>query len=258
MKALGVIPSRIGSTRLPGKPLADIKGRSLVERVWQQASQANCFERVIVATDSEQIVKLCDSFGAQAMMTSESHESGTDRVCEVANRLEAEGEKYDIITNIQGDLPFIAPELIARITKKLHESPREIGMTTAATPITSQEEFNRDSIVKIVLDKDNCALYFSRAKIPSPRDDNQARDQEKETQNNTPLGLMHFGIYSYRPSVLKMISQLEPVMLEKKEKLEQLRALYHGVKIVVDIVEPNLVHGNIEIDTPEDLKNANL
>jgi 3-deoxy-manno-octulosonate cytidylyltransferase (CMP-KDO synthetase) len=236
MPVIAVIPARYGSTRLPAKALADIDGVPMVVRVWRQVSMARSIERVIVATDDERIAAPVRAAGGEAMMTSPAHQSGTDRIAEVAKKVSA-----DIYINVQGDQPFTDPrDLDAVAAPMLNDA--SIDMATLAAPITDLEEFRNPTKVKVVCDASGNALYFSRAPIP------QARDFE-----GVPSGaLRHIGIYAYRRDFLLRFASLPPGKLEQLEKLEQLRALENGHRIrVVASVAPSL-----EIDTAEDLAQA--
>jgi len=236
MPVIAVIPARYGSTRLPAKALADIAGVPMIVRVWRQVSLARCVERVIVATDDERIAAPVRAAGGEARMTSPSHQSGTDRIAEVARDVAA-----DIYINVQGDQPFTDPrDLDAVATPMLAD--RHIDMATLATPIVDLEEFRNPTKVKVICDSQGNAIYFSRSPIPYPRD-----------IEGVPAGaLRHIGIYAYRREFLLKFASLAPGRLEQIEKLEQLRALENGHRIrVVDSVSPQL-----EIDTAEDLDRA--
>lgn len=238
MSVIAVIPARYGSSRLPGKALAPIDGVPMVVRVWRQASKSRFLERVIVATDDERIARAVREAGGVAEMTSSAHQSGTDRIAEVASRIPA-----DVYLNVQGDLPFIAPEDLDALAAPMHEDP-SIVMATIATPIVDVEELRNPNVVKVVCDERGDALYFSRSPIPFWRD---AGDQ-------APVqALRHIGVYGYRRDFLLKFASLKPGVLEQVEKLEQLRAMERGYRIkVVASVAPSL-----EVDTPEDLARAN-
>jgi len=236
MSVIAVIPARYGSTRLPAKALADIGGVPMIVRVWRQVRLARSIERAIVATDDERIAAPVRAAGGEAMMTSAAHQSGTDRIAEVARSVHA-----DIYINVQGDQPFTDPrDLDAVAAPMLTDS--SIDMATLATPIVDLEEFRNPTKVKVVCDATGNALYFSRSPIPYPRD-----------IEGVPAGaLRHIGIYAYRWEFLLKFASLAPGKLEQLEKLEQLRALENGYRIrVVDSVSPQL-----EIDTAEDLDRA--
>jgi 3-deoxy-manno-octulosonate cytidylyltransferase (CMP-KDO synthetase) len=236
MPVVAVIPARYGSTRLPAKALADIAGVPMIVRVWRQVSLARCVERVIVATDDERIAAPVRAAGGEAMMTSTAHQSGTDRIAEVARSVRA-----DIYINVQGDQPFTDPrDLDAVATPMLADA--NIDMATLSTPIADLEEFRNPTKVKVVCDAAGNALYFSRSPIPYPRD----------LEGVPPGALRHIGIYAYRRDFLLKFASLAPGKLEQIEKLEQLRALENGYLIrVVASVSPSL-----EIDTAEDLERA--
>jgi 3-deoxy-manno-octulosonate cytidylyltransferase (CMP-KDO synthetase) len=236
VSVIAVIPARYGSSRLPGKALAEINGIPMVVRVWRQARKARSLARVVVATDDERIARPVREAGGEAEMTSATHQSGTDRIAEVARRIHA-----DIYLNVQGDLPFIAPEDLEALIAPMR-SDATIAMATLATPIADAEEWQNPNVVKVVCDERGDALYFSRSQIPFPRD------------GGLPDGaLRHIGVYAYRRDFLLKFASLQPGVLEQIEKLEQLRALECGYRIrVVRSVAPSL-----EVDTPDDLARAN-
>ncbi len=232
---IAVVPARYGSSRLPAKALAEIAGVPMVIRVWRQASQAKSVARVIVATDDERIAALVRAAGGEAMMTSPAHESGTDRIAEVASKLSAE-----VFLSVQGDQPFIAPaDLDARAAAMSADA--SVQMATLATPIVDQFEWTNPNKVKVVCGADGNALYFSRSPIPHAR------------EGGMPEGaLRHIGVYAYRRDFLMKFAALPMGVLERLEKLEQLRALEHGYAIkVVRSVAPSL-----EVDTADDLARA--
>lgn len=235
---IAVIPARYGSTRLPGKPLAEIGGRPMIRRVAEAAVATQLFDDVIVATDDRRIAEAVDGSGARAMMTRADHPSGTDRIAEVAARLDA-----DIVVNIQGDLPFVPRALVEpAIAPLLHDS--SIPMGTVAVPIHDRERWLDPNVVKVVTDGRGFALYFSRAPIPGCRDE--------QGRGDSPFGLQHVGTYVYRRDFLLTFAAWSPTPLEKLERLEQLRALEHGARIAVAEVEQAV----LEVDTERDLAEA--
>jgi 3-deoxy-manno-octulosonate cytidylyltransferase (CMP-KDO synthetase) len=221
-----VIPARYGSTRLPGKPLLDIAGKPMVQRVWEQAS-ASAAQEVIIATDDERIADAARTFGAQVCMTSAEHPSGTDRLQEVATSLAWEGEH--IVVNVQGDEPLLPPQLIDQVAQNLEAHP-QAGIATLSEPITSSEELLDPNVVKVVTDKQGIALYFSRATIPWPR---EAFREKPGTMPDSGTWSRHIGIYAYRADFLQRYVGWPPAPLEQLEQLEQLRALYNGVPVHV-------------------------
>jgi 3-deoxy-manno-octulosonate cytidylyltransferase (CMP-KDO synthetase) len=235
---VGVIPARFSSTRLPGKALVDIEGVPMVVRVWRRTAGARAFSRVVVATDDERIASAVAAAGGEAMMTSPAHQSGTDRIAEVAARVLA-----GIYVNVQGDLPFIDPADLDALAAPM-SADAQIAMATLATPIVEASEWHNPNVVKVVCDERGDALYFSRAPIPWPREGAVP-----------PAGaLRHIGVYAYRRDFLLRFAELRPGVLEALEKLEQLRALERGFRIrVVASVAPSL-----EVDTAEDLTRARL
>jgi len=232
--ALGVIPARYASTRLPGKPLADLGGKPVIQHTYERARQA--LERVIVATDDERILAAVAGFGGQAVMTRPDHTCGSERVAEVADTLDC-----DIVVNIQGDEPFIDPLMIQEAVAPLLADP-ELVMSTLSRPITSKEDLHNPSVVKVVSDQEGNALYFSRSLIPYPRHREFCRWRE------------HVGLYVYRRDFLLEYVQWPPTPLEQAESLEQLRVLENGFSIRV--VETQLGGTAPCIDTPEDLVRA--
>lgn len=228
-----VIPSRYGSTRLAGKALVDLCGKPLVQHVYQRAAAAQGIQGVYIATDDERIAQACRSFGAPAIMTSAACASGTDRVAAAAQSLQAE-----IIINLQGDEPLFEPRGIEQLAEQMRRHPND-GIGTLATPMPAGEDATHPAVVKVVRDRDGYALYFSRALIPFPRDPADA----------PAAVLKHLGIYAYRRAALEQFVALPPSPLEQTEKLEQLRALEHGLRIRVGLTDCD----SIGVDTPDDL-----
>jgi len=238
-----VIPARYASTRLPGKPLLQIAGKPMIERVWQQARQSRA-KRVLIATDDERILSICQHFGAEVLLTGNEHASGTERLAEVARLLALPDD--EIIVNVQGDEPLIPPELIDQVAANLQGHP-EAGIATLAEPIESTEQLFNPDCVKVSLDARNFALTFSRAPLPWPRD---AFAQGRETLPKDMTWWRHIGIYAYRAGFLQNFVTWGSCELERCEQLEQLRALWHGTKIHVARAITSPPAG---IDTPEDL-----
>jgi 3-deoxy-manno-octulosonate cytidylyltransferase (CMP-KDO synthetase) len=234
MRVLGVIPSRWGSTRFPGKSLFPLCGKPLVQWVYEAAGRAKSLDELMVATDDKRIADAVAAFGGRAVMTRADHPSGTDRVAEAAG-----ARADDIVINIQGDEPLIRPELIDALAERM-KSDRAWAMATAATPIKSARDLEARTVVKVVLARDGGALYFSRLPIPCRRDG--------EPDLASGLYLRHLGIYAYRGAFLERLVKEPPCPLELTEKLEQLRALYIGGRIAVIVTEEQ----GVGIDTPED------
>ena len=246
MKVYGIIPSRFGSSRFPGKPLAILAGKPLVAWVVEAVKKAKGLDEVLVATDDERIVKAVEEYGGKAVMTPSELPSGTDRIaCAARNFLGADFADDDILVNIQGDEPLIDPALVEQLAAKLKDDPRW-SMATAVTPIKCGSDFAAKTVVKVVLDRDDGALYFSRAPIPCDRDN----EPDFSLNPSTPQSLYvrHLGIYAYRGAFLKKYIAEPPCPLEKTEKLEQLRALWMGAKIAVVRTEDE----GVGVDTPED------
>lgn len=237
-----VIPARYASTRLPGKPLLDIAGKPMVVHVAEKALQSGA-EKVIIATDDARIVAVAEQYGYQAVLTRDDHTSGTDRIAEVA--VSEKWSEDAIVVNVQGDEPLIDPDLIVEVATTL-ANHKEAVMSTACHHIHEKEEFLNPNIVKVVLDKNGDALYFSRAPIPYPRD---AFAVEGDIPDNLPV-YRHIGLYAYRTSFLKHYAEIPSAVIEKFESLEQLRVIYHGYKIAVSVT-PHLPAPGV--DTEADL-----
>lgn len=240
MLAIGIVPARYASTRLPGKPLIDLGGQTMIERVVRQAQQAN-LQRVVVATDDERILAHVRGFGGEAVLTAPNHPSGTDRVREAYEQL---GVQADCVVNIQGDEPFIQPDQINALLDLFANPTTQIG--TLVKPVISEEELFSPHLPKVVLDGRGRALYFSRHPLPYQR---QHPPAEWLAQHRY---LRHIGLYAYRPEVLRALTQLPPSPLELAESLEQLRWLEAGYPI--QTAETKLE--TIGIDTPEDVARA--
>lgn len=253
ISCLGVIPVRLESSRFPNKPLAIINNKTLVERVWLQASLCSRVTTLVVATNNEDIAAECEKKAMRCVMTSSAHETGTDRVAEACSILERDGSKFDLVANIQGDMPFVNPVVVDSVIDSLMSAGSGFGMATIGTPITSREEFERVSVVKIALGESGRALYFSRSAIPHWR--HYPGDQVITSES--PLGFKHMGLYIFRRDTLSKIALLPKAFTEQRESLEQLRALAHGIGIRAHIVERHLVEPCIEVDTPQDLEDAN-
>ena len=232
-----MIPARYASSRLPGKPLLDIAGKPMVVRVAEQALKSGASE-IVIATDFEKIITVAKEHGFNAVMTRIDHQSGTDRIAEVAQKLGWSDD--EIVVNVQGDEPLIEPSLIQEVAAHLAQS-KDAAMATACHAIHDEESFLNPNIVKVVVDANGNALYFSRAPIPYPRDDVYKQNIQAHR---------HIGIYAYRVGFLKKYAQLAVTELEKIESLEQLRVLYHGYKIGVVVTENAPASG---VDTQEDL-----
>ena len=235
MKITGIIPSRYASSRFPGKPLVDIGGKTMIRRVYEQAVQAKSLSEVIVATDDESIFKEVQSFGGNVIMTSASHNNGTERCAEIALTLDA-----DVIINIQGDEPFIHSEQIDLLANLFTDANVQIG--TLIKEHALNEELENPARIKVVLNKNMEALYFSRSVIPYLRD-GIAHQYYK-----------HIGIYGYRKNILNEIVKLLPSPLELAESLEQLRWLENGYRIKCAVT----THDSLSVDTPEDLANIHI
>lgn len=232
-----VIPARYESTRLPGKALADLQGKPMIQRVYERAARAHGIERVVVATDDARIRGAVEAFGGEVVMTSSAHRTGTDRIAEAAGQLDA-----DLVVNVQGDLPLLEPDVVSKAVAPLLGDDR-LSMSTLKTPIRTVEELENPNVVKVVTDREGRALYFTRSPVPYWRDG---------TPGGEVLAYRHIGLYVYRRDFLLTFSKLAPTPLERAESLEQLRALEWGFRIGVVEVE----EASVEVDTPQDLEKA--
>jgi 3-deoxy-manno-octulosonate cytidylyltransferase (CMP-KDO synthetase) len=242
MKILGIIPARYGSTRFPGKPLIDINGKSMIQRVYEQAKSCTSLNEVVVATDDQRIFDHVKSFNGNVEMTSDKHESGTDRCAEVMEKLE---EKYDVVINIQGDEPYIDPSQITQLCECFKDEKTDIA--TLIKKIETTEDLFNENKVKVVKNSADFAIYFSRNPIPF------VKGEAKENWLAKHTYYKHIGIYGYRAEVLQNITQMPLSILEKAEGLEQLRWLENG--LFIKVAETQLEA--IAIDSPEDLKKIN-
>lgn len=240
MNILGVIPSRYMSSRFPGKPLADIGGKTMIQRVYEQAKKSHLLNKVVVATDNQQIFQHVNEFGGLACMTSENHKNGTDRCFEALSK---EEEIYDYVINIQGDEPFIDPSQIDLLAKNLDGHTQ---IATLAKRINKAETLFNPNIVKVIFNRCQEAVYFSREAVP------HVRGEDKNNWINLYTYFKHIGIYAYRTDILKEITLLNVSKLEETESLEQLRWMDNGYKIKV--IETELE--TLGIDTPDDLAKA--
>jgi len=242
-----IIPARYGSTRFEGKPLADILGKPMIQYVYEGVRQSKLIDDVIVATDDQRIFQAVSAFGGEAVMTSSTHATGTDRVAEVARKL-----KSEIIVNVQGDEPLIKGEFIDKTIRPLLNDD-DLQMSTLMTRIEEVRDWLNPHVVKVVVDQNNFALYFSRSPIPFPRDLQIGRLESNPFGTTRPLPkrvFKHIGIYVFRRKFLFLFSKMKVTPLEKLEKLEQLRALENGYRIKVSLVN----YEPLSVDTPEDLR----
>ncbi|MFZ7129419.1 3-deoxy-manno-octulosonate cytidylyltransferase [Avibacterium avium] len=242
-----IIPARFASSRLPGKPLADIAGKPMIAHVWQKAQQSGA-NRVVVATDNQAVAQAVQAFGSEVCMTSEHHNSGTERLAEVVEKLALADD--EIVVNIQGDEPLIPPVIVQQVADNLAKNG--VKMATLAVPLNDAEELFNPNVVKAVADQSGNVLYFSRAPIPWNRDQFAGLSDEQKTQLVLQSQyLRHIGIYAYRAGFIKQYVQWQPSALENIESLEQLRVLWYGEKIHIDLAKEVPAVG---VDTPEDLE----
>ncbi len=235
MDVIGIIPARYSSTRFEGKVLADILGKPMLQHVWERAKEAIVLDDLIIACDDERILEAAEKFGAKAVLTIKGHASGTDRICEVINQIDAK-----VIVNIQGDEPLIHPTMINTVARALLDD-NSVSMATVMKNIEDEQIINDPNIVKVVIDRNNFALYFSRSAIPF-----RAQGSEIEF----PVYFKHIGLYSYTKDFLFTYKNLPVSYLERVERLEQLRVLEEGFRIKV--VETK--YDTIGVDTLEDLE----
>ncbi|TNF47920.1 MAG: 3-deoxy-manno-octulosonate cytidylyltransferase [Bacteroidetes bacterium] len=237
MKVLGVIPARYGSSRFPGKPLLEIKGKTMIQRVYEGAIKSKLITDLVVATDDERIIEEVNRFGGRVMLTSSEHPSGTDRCAEVLSHF----QNIDVVINIQGDEPLVDPEQIDTLLQVFTDDKVEIG--TLGIDQVSLEDLQNPNRIKVVVDHADRALYFSRSAIPN------FANAKGDPLTSYPY-LRHIGLYAYRAQTLREITSLEPTRIETTESLEQLRWLYYGYKI--QVVKTNIETPNI--DVPEDVE----
>jgi 3-deoxy-manno-octulosonate cytidylyltransferase (CMP-KDO synthetase) len=243
-KVAGLIPARYSSTRLPGKVLAPILGKSMIQRVYERALQSAILDVVLIGTDDERVVDAVRAFGGRVVMTSPDHVSGTDRLAEMVQQPDSGVADAEIIVNIQGDQPFMDPLMIEEAVRPMLEDP-ELPVATLKHQISKPEDLEDPAVVKVVVDHQGNALYFSRSRIPNPCKDVPHPVYE------------HVGLYVYRRDFLVRLSTLEPTLLEQVESLEQLRVLEHGHKIrVVETQTDDHEFGGFSVDTREDLTRA--
>jgi 3-deoxy-manno-octulosonate cytidylyltransferase (CMP-KDO synthetase) len=244
-KAVGIIPARWSSTRFPGKPLHRIAGKPLLQHVWERCRRSKVLDSVIIATDDMRIADAAFQWGAEVALTSRRHQSGTDRVAEIA----AKAKQFDLVIDIQGDEPLIDPRLIDRLVGKLR-SDTDIKMVTTAHPFADPAEATSPHQVKVVVDLQGRALYFSRAAIPYMRSGLRLASAAGRSNASPARTLRHQGIYGFRRETLLQFVQWKPSPLERAESLEQLRALENGVTVHVLITK----HGSPGVDTPQEAK----
>ena len=243
MKIVAVIPARYQSSRLPGKPLAEIAGEPMIRWVYERTRKAHFIDEVWVATDDERIHKTVISFGGNSRMTSSEHQSGTDRVAEIARHMD-----WDLVINVQGDEPLIDPDMINEVIL-CFKNNSSVYMGTLKRAITTTDEVLNPNVVKVVTDNEGYALYFSRSPLPFGRTFWNTIQEIEHAPLSFPV-FKHIGVYGYTKDFLLQFASLKPTSLEKIEHLEQLRALEHGYKIKVGITDKN----SFGVDHPDDLQ----
>lgn len=239
MDVIGVIPARYGSSRFEGKVLAKIMGKPMIQHVWERAKQSIVLDEVIIACDDERVADAAREFGAKVVMTAKAHVSGTDRIIEIVNPLDVK-----VVINIQGDEPLIHPLMIDTVARAVLED-NKVSMATLMKKIENQEEVNDPNVVKVVVDRNNFALYFSRSAIPYYPENSEIKE---------PVYFKHIGLYGYTKDFLFTYKNLPVSKLEKTERLEQLRVLEEGYRIKV--IETK--YETIGVDTPEDLERVKI
>lgn len=243
-KVAGLIPARYSSSRLPGKVLASIRGKTMIQRVYERALEAKLLDVVLIGADDERVADAVRAFGGRVVLTSPDHQSGTDRLAEMVQQPDSGAADADIIVNIQGDQPFMDPLMIEEAVRPLLDDP-ELPMATLKHRVTKAEDLEDPAVVKVVVDHNDNALYFSRSRIPNPCKDVAHPVFE------------HVGLYVYRREFLVRLSQLPPTLLEQVESLEQLRVLEHGYRIkVIETQTTDHEFGGFSVDTPDDLARA--
>lgn len=242
MNVIGIIPARFASTRFPGKPLADIAGKPMIQRVYEQCLKSKKLNQIIIATDHSKIKSVAEDFGASVILTAEDHPNGTSRCFEAIQKLPT---KTDVIVNIQGDEPFIDPKQIDSLVMMFEK--KEVEIATLIQPIHDAEKFNNPNVVKAVISSSNRVMLFSRSPIPHPF--NKRGDSIFESK----IIFAHIGIYAYRRDVLKKLSELPACTLEKFEGLEQLRWLYHNFSVYAAVSHSE----NYSVDVPMDIDTIN-
>jgi 3-deoxy-manno-octulosonate cytidylyltransferase (CMP-KDO synthetase) len=242
-RVIGIIPARFDSTRFPGKPLVSINGTSMIQRVYEQAKKSNGLTKVYVATDDERIEAHVNAFGGNVLMTSSKHRTGTERVSEVVERLQQHdpGHPWDVVVNIQGDEPYINPVQIDLLIDSFRD--KDVQIATLIHQIQSVTELTDPNVIKVITDKTNRAICFSRAALPYMR----GVDVNEWIQHHTYF--KHIGLYAYRSQVLEIISRLKPSPVEIAESLEQMRWIENGFSIHTEITDID----SVSVDTPEDL-----
>ena len=235
-----MIPARYESTRLPGKPLALIQGKPMIQHVYERTRAVDVVDRVLVATDDARIAAAVRDFGGEVVMTSPQHQSGTDRIAEAARNLDV-----DVVVNVQGDLPFLESDMV-RATVALVRDDTALPIATVKAPLRDTKEMANPNVVKVVTDREGYALYFSRSPLP------YWRGAAHGGAAHGVIGYRHIGLYAYRRDFLLRFARLAPTPLERAEKLEQLRALEWGFRIKV----AETTYAGIEVDTPQDLERA--
>jgi 3-deoxy-manno-octulosonate cytidylyltransferase (CMP-KDO synthetase) len=243
-RAVAIIPARFESTRLPGKPMAMLAGRPMICHVAERTRRARGIARVLVATDDQRIADAVRAGGTEAVLTRRDHPSGTDRLAEVVQSTDL-GREVDVVVNVQGDLPLLDPAMVEQLAARM-AGESALPMATLASPIHDPDEWRSPHVVKVVTDRAGRALYFSRSPIPADRDGARTAGE--------PFGWRHIGMYAYRRDVLLRLATLPPSPLERRERLEQLRALENG--IAIGVVEWTATEPVIEVDTADDLVRA--
>lgn len=248
MKVAAIIPARYSSTRFPGKVLAPIAGKPMIQRVYERTSLARDIDHVLVATDDVRVAEFVKSFGGRTVMTGAEHESGTERVAEAASKIDV-----DVIVNVQGDEPIIAPESLDLVVRPF-AGDDVVAMSSLRRPIEDHDDYTNPNVVKVVCDDQDNAIYFSRSPLPHYREGGDLLDRWRETGERpaelSPAPMKHIGVYAYRSEFLQALAHFPPAELERAERLEQLRVLAWGFSIRM-VTTP---HDAVSVDVPEDLE----
>lgn len=260
-QVLAVIPSRRASTRLPEKPLKEIRGKTLIQRAWSCAVSSTTVSRVVIATDDQEIFDHARSFGAEVIMTEPDLACGSERVRRAAELLAARDgksveEAFSIILNNQGDMPFLPVEVIDGLVTFMQSRRTQYDMATIASPLLSEEQFLSPNVVKVVISEQEEALYFSRAPIPFPRGEHERMGFRSPKSGEAVFGFKHYGLYAFTSHGLSAYNSSRVSSLEHVEKLEQLRVLESGSRVGVHIVASEIMRDSVEVDTPADLERA--
>ena len=249
--ALAVIPALMNDPRFPGRPLKEMSGKTLIQRVWRAAAKAKAVKQLVLITDHQDVVKHAQKIGADAVLLEHPAPSDFERLGQVVKHYSARRKKFPIVALIPGDMPLMSAQCVDRAVQLLSAAPKEVGVTTVAAPIVTDEEFQLSAVIKVVLGTDHTALYFSRSPVPFWKD-------RSNTERKEPFGYRHVPVYAFRPEALQSMLTSEPSLAERHEKLPAVRTLACGSFVRVALVESRLVTPYIQVGTPEELERARL